>query len=119
MTFSTDAQLAFALTALQGRQPIAFDPVPRLCLLLVSLRMKLGAVVVGLDELHRQAGTDDPSEIADALRSLSRLGLLRVSDAHHLDHFFVASSLATDEQIAHARDALGCNWPFRRWTGET
>lgn len=119
MTTGSTANLAFAFETLCASRPPQrpnLEPLHRLVLILVSDQFGGGAAMLDADELHRLCGSDDPTEIEDALKHLAARGLIRLSRIVE-GRAFAGSTIATEAEIADARNALGCQWPFENWTG--
>ncbi len=119
MTIGSTANIAAAFDVLGAwRGPRALEPVHRLALLLISESFGSGAAYVDASKLHHMLGTGDPSEAISAVEWLARCGLIRLTGWHE-DAALAGSVIATEREIAAARDHLGCPWPFENWTGET
>lgn len=120
MTIGSTANLGFAFDTLRTwRGEKALDPAHRLLLILISDQFGNGACVVSNNRLQPLTGLGDPIEVGDGLVWLARCGLIRLSRYQDFDTAFAGSIIATEAEIAAARHALGCNWPFHNWPGES
>jgi len=119
MTIGSTANIAAAYDVLRTwHGSRSLEPVHRLALLLIADSFGSGATYVDASKLHHMLGTDDPSDARSAIEWLAGCGLIRLSEWH--DGIALAgSTIATEREIADARDRLHCPWPFENWAGVT
>lgn len=118
MTIGSTANIAFAFTALKQSGPHPLSPVERLALILIGDAFGMGAAKVSVSKFHQMLGTDDPLDAQAALSALAAKGLIRLSQFRD-GEAYAASSIATEREIATARDYAACDWPFHNWAGTT